>query len=223
MKVSEALATRRSVRGFTDAPVDRAAIDRVLEAAAQSPSGGNVQPWNVTLITGEPMEGLKAAVASNIAKGEFETPEYAVYPSGLPDPYRARRFAVGEELYRHLGIPREDKEGRMRWFAANYQFFGAPVGLFVHTPTYMGPPQWADMGIWLQSVMLMLREEGLDSCPQEAWVTWPETVRRFVPIPDGHMLYTGMAIGHADPDAAANRTRAPRAPVAETTRFVGFD
>jgi nitroreductase len=222
MKVSEALSSRRSVRGFLDKPVDLDTLRRVLAFAARAPSGGNVQPWNIVVITGEPKQALVNAVALKIATGEREFPEYTVYPEALPDPYRTRRFGVGELLYANLGIPRADKAGRLAWFTANFRFFDAPVGLFVHTPTYMGLPQWADLGIYLQSVMLMLREEGLDSCPQECWVTWPETVRRFVPIPDGHMLYTGMSIGYADPDEAANRTNAERAPVGETTTFLGF-
>lgn len=222
MKVSEALATRRSVRGFLDTPVDPATLRRVLEFAARAPSGGNIQPWNVAVITGTPLAGLKAAMAEAIDEGRRETPEYPVYPDNLPEPYRTRRFGVGEGLYGHLGIPRDDKAGRARWFGVNYQFFGAPVGLFVHTPLFMGQPQWADLGIWLQSVMLMLREEGLDSCPQEAWSAWPDTVRRFIPIPDGHILYTGMSIGYKDPDEPANRLVSDRAPVDETTTFLGF-
>jgi nitroreductase len=222
MKVSEALASRRSVRGFLDKPVDPALLRRLIELANRAPSGGNLQPWHVAVITGDPLAGLKAAVADKIARGEIEAAEYAVYPPDLPEPYRTRRFAVGEEMYGHIGIPRSDRAGRLRWFAENYRFFGAPVGLFVHTPRFMGPPQWADMGIWLQSLMLLLREEGLDSCPQEAWAMWPQTVRTFVPIPEGHILYTGMSIGWADANTPANRTRAARAPIEETTTFIGF-
>lgn len=222
MKVSEALASRRSVRGFLDKPVDAAVLRRLIELANRAPSGGNLQPWHVAVITGGPLDGLKAAVADKIARGELEPAEYAVYPPDLPEPYRTRRFAVGEEMYGHIGIPRTDKAGRLRWFAANYRFFDAPVGLFVHTPRFMGPPQWADMGIWLQSLMLLLREEGLDSCPQEAWAMWGQTVRAFVPIPQDHILYTGMSIGWADAEAPANRTRTARAPIEETTIFLGF-
>lgn len=222
MKVSEAIRSRRSVRGFLERPVDPAVLRRVLTLAGQAPSGGNLQPWHVAVITGAPMAALIDAVAAKMAAGQAEPPEYAVYPPDLPEPYRSRRFAVGEEMYGHIGIPRDDRAARVRWFAANYRFFGAPVGLFVHTPRFMGPPQWADMGIWLQSLMLLLREEGLDSCPQEAWTVWPQSVRAHVPVPEDHILYTGMAIGWADPDAPANRTRAARAPIGETTAFIGF-
>ncbi|RHW18803.1 nitroreductase [Sphingomonas gilva] len=222
MKVSEALASRRSVRGFLDKPVDPNVLRRVLTLAGRAPSGGNLQPWHVAVVTGRPLAALVDAVAARIAAGAAEPAEYAVYPANLPEPYRSRRFAVGEEMYGHLGIPREDRAARLAWFAANYRFFGAPVGLFVHTPRFMGPPQWADLGIWLQSVMLLLREEGLDSCPQEAWAMWPRSVRAHVPIPEEHILYAGMSIGWADPAAPANRTRAERAPIEETTTFLGF-
>lgn len=222
MKVSEALTTRRSVRGFIDKPVERDVIRRVLEFAARAPSGGNLQPWHVALIAGKPLSQLKHAMREVIASGAQEEPEYPVYPEKLPEPYRSRRFAVGEALYGELGIARDDKSGRASWFLRNFQFFDAPLGLFVHTPRFTGPPQWADLGIWLQSVMLMLREEGINSCPQEAWTQWPTTVRRFIPIAEGHILYTGMAIGYADPSEPANRLCSERAPLDETTTFIGF-
>lgn len=222
MKVSEALTSRRSVRGFLDRPVSLGVLEHVLEMASRSPSGGNLQPWNVVLITGEPLARLKHDMDQVIALGGHEEPEYPVYPEKLPEPYRSRRFTVGEALYGVVGIARDDKIGRGQWFQRNFQFFNAPVGLFVHTPRFMGPPQWGDMGIWLQSVMLMLREEGLDSCPQEAWTQWPQTVRRHVPIPQGNMLYTGMAIGYRDPSDPANALETGRAPAHETTTFIGF-
>ncbi|MDB5686003.1 MAG: nitroreductase [Rhizorhabdus sp.] len=222
MKVSEALATRRSTRGFLDRPVDQMILHRVLETALLAPSGGNVQPWSVAVLTGQPLGDLKAAMSDIVASGGVETPEYTIYPPNLPEPYRSRRFAVGEQMYSHIGIAREDKAGRAQWFANNFQFFGAPIGLFVHMPRFMLPPQWADLGIFLQSVMLMLREEGLDSCPQECWTVYPATVRRFVSIPAEHILFAGMSIGYADPEAPANRTRADRASLLDIATFVGF-
>lgn len=223
MDVTTAVESRRSVRGFLDKRVDPALLRQIIEKANRAPSGGNVQPWSVVVIGGDTMARLKAAMAENIAERRKEEPEYLIYPTELPEPYNSRRFGVGEELYRHLGITRDDKQGRARWFAENYEFFNAPIGLFVHMPRFMGLPQWADMGIWLQSLMLLLREAGLDSCPQESWAAWPQTVRRHLPIPEDHWLYTGMSIGYADPDRPVNRTRAQRAPVEETALFLDVD
>jgi nitroreductase len=220
MKVSEAIASRRSVRGFLDTPVDPAVIRRVVEAAARAPSGGNLQPWHIDVVSGAKLDELKAIMRARLAEAPGGEPtEYDIYPKVLPSPYKDYRFAVGEELYRALGIPREDKMQRMMWFARNFQFFGAPVALFCSVAKTMGPPQWSDLGMYLQSLMLLLREEGLDSCPQECWAIYPETIRNFIGIPEDRMLFTGMAIGFADPADKANAARATRAPLDEWASF----
>jgi nitroreductase len=223
MNVSEAIASRRSVRGFLDTPVDPAVIRRVVEKAARAPSGGNLQPWHIDVVAGEPLAELKAIMRTRMAEAPGGEPtEYDIYPKVLPAPYKDYRFAVGEELYRALGIPREDKMKRMMWFARNFEFFGAPVALFCTVAKTMGPPQWSDLGMYLQSLMLLLREEGLDSCPQECWAIYPETIRAFLGTPDDRMLFTGMAIGFKDEADPANAARADRAPLADFATFRGI-
>ena len=125
-------------------------------------------------------------------------------------------------MYARVGISREDKEARRRWFANNYQFFGAPIGLFCSVHRQMGPPQWSDLGMFLQSVMLLLRAEGLDSCPQEAWALYYKTIRDFIGLPAERMLFMGMAIGYRNPDSAVNGLIATRAPLEEFVRFHGL-
>ncbi len=223
MNVSEAIASRRSVRGFLDTPVDPAVIRRVVGKAARAPSGGNLQPWHIDVVAGEPLAELKAIMRTRMAEAPGGEPaEYDIYPKVLPAPYKDYRFAVGEELYRALGIPREDKMKRMMWFARNFQFFGAPVALFCTVAKTMGPPQWSDLGMYLQSLMLLLREEGLDSCPQECWAIYPETIRAFLGTPEDRMLFTGMAIGYKDETDPANAARADRAPLADFATFRGL-
>ena len=223
MDVSEAVASRRSIRAFLDKPVEREVIERVLDKARRAPSGGNVQPWNTVVLAGEPLERLKAAVAEALALGKAgRSMEYAIYPAGLDGRYEDYRFGIGEQMYEALGIAREDKAGRLAQFAANFRAFDAPVLLLVHTPCYMGPPQWSDIGMWLQTVMLLLREEGLDSCPQEAWAMYGAQVREHARIPDDHIFFCGMAIGWRDPDAPVNQFEVPRAPLDQIARFEGF-
>jgi nitroreductase len=223
MKVSEAVASRRSVRGFLPKPVDPAVIRRVVEAAARAPSGGNLQPWHIDVVAGEPLAELKAIMRKRMAEAPGgESTEYDIYPKVLPSPYKDYRFAVGEELYRALGIPREDKMKRMMWFARNFEFFGAPVALFCTVAKTMGPPQWSDLGMYLQTLMLLLREEGLDSCPQECWAIYSATIRDFLKTPEDRMLFTGMAIGFKDEADPANAARAARAPLADFATFRGI-
>ena len=221
MNVSQAVATRRSVRAFLDRPVAKDVLLRVLDKARQAPSGGNVQPWHAVVLSGTPLHELVETVASKIAV-RASTPEYDIYPAGLPDPYRARRAACGEDMYAAMGIAREDRETRMAHVMRNFTAFGAPVVLFCHTPAFMGKPQWSDLGMWLQTIMLLLREEGLDSCAQEAWSAHGGSIRTALGIADDHVLFCGLAIGHADPDAAVNGARIGRAPLDEMVRLEGF-
>ncbi|MBO9697011.1 MAG: nitroreductase [Sphingopyxis sp.] len=223
MSVTGALHARRSVRAFTDQAVDPALLEGIFGAAQRAPSGGNLQPWQVTVLTGEPWQAVKDAVAARIAMGrEGQEPEYDIYPRALTEPWTDRRFGVGEALYASLGIPREDKAGRLARFMDNYRGFNAPVMLFLHCSRIMGPPQWSDMGMWLQSVMLLLVEHGLASCPQECWAMYGATVRRTLGLDDGQILFSGLAIGYADTDAAVNRWPVPRAPLGEVIDWKGF-
>lgn len=220
---SQAVQSRRSVRAFTDRPVDRAVLTGVLEKAQRAPSGGNVQPWNGVILTGEPMQALFDRVALEFPKGRAAlAPEYDIYPKGLDGAYEDRRFGVGEDMYAAMGIAREDKAKRLMWFAQNFRAFGAPVLMLVHTPRYMGPPQWSDIGMWLQTVMLLLREEGLDSCAQEAWAAYSPQVREMVDIPDDHIFFCGMAIGYRDEEAAVNNFDVKRAGLDESVRWEGW-
>ncbi len=221
MKVSEALASRRSIRDFLPTPVPVETIRRVLQAASRAPSGGNLQPWHIDVVAGEKLDELRAIVRERIASGAEEKTEYSVYPSPLVSPYRERRFQCGEDMYALVGIPREDKPARLRWFARNFEFFGAPMALFCSVHRSMGAPQWSDLGMFLQSVMLMLREEGLDSCAQECWYRYPETVGRLIGLPPERMLFCGMAIGYRNPEHPVNSLVTSRAPLEEFVRFHG--
>ena len=223
ISVANALQSRRSIRKFTDRAVDPVVLKTIFAAAQRAPSGGNLQPWQATVLTGEPWQAVKAAVAARLAMGrEGYQPEYDIYPKELTDPWEARRFGVGEGLYAALGIPREDKAGRLAQFVENYRGFGAPVMLFLHCSRILGPPQWSDMGMWLQSVMLLLVEAGLASCPQECWAMYGKTVRETLALGDGQILFTGLAIGYADEGAAVNQWPVPRVGLDEVIDWQGF-
>jgi nitroreductase len=223
MNVTQAITTRRSIRKFTGQPVDQATLRRVLETAQRAPSGGNTQPWNAVILTGDALKEFITSVAPEVAKGRAGmSSEYDVYPKGLEGRYEDSRKDVGEAMYAALAIPREDKAGRLEQFVANFRGFDAPVMMFIHTPRYMGPPQWSDMGMWLQTVMLLLREAGLDSCAQEAWAAYADPVRKALAIPDDHIFFCGMAIGYRDPDAPINEFDVPRIDLDAAIEWRGF-
>ncbi|MCX5315949.1 nitroreductase [Streptomyces sp. NBC_00154] len=220
MDVYEAVTSRRAVRGFTDREVRGEVLQRVLSAAAWAPSASNLQPWHAYVLTGGPLAELKKRAGERLAAGDpWDEPEYEQYPSPLKPPYRERRSAFGEQRYGALGIAREDIEARQRASSANWDCFGAPAALFCYIDRDLGSPQWADVGMYLQTVMLLLRVEGLHSCTQMAWAKFYRSVAEVLSPPDELMLFCGMSIGFED--LAADRTRMGRAPLHETVTFVG--
>jgi nitroreductase len=216
MDVSSALARRRSTRAFRPDPVDPVLLETILKKALQAPSNSNVQPWHVWLVTGARLASLRAATAArSTVPPQFDEREYSVYPDPLEEPYAGRRFQCGERQYAALGIAREDHDGRLRYVYNNHQAFGAPAAMFLCIDRAAGPSQWADLGIYLQSVMLLLTEAEIDSCAQISWTAFHSIVRRELAIPDNLMLYCGLSIGYADPDAPVNAVIADRADAAD--------
>ena len=223
MHVRDAVASRFSCRAFLPTPVPLATVCDILDRAARAPSGGNLQPWRVHALAGAPLEDLKARIRPHAPTNpRGEGAEYRIYPDPLKEPYYRWRHEVGALLYRVIGIPREDRPARYRQYARNFEFFGAPVGLFFSIDRTMGPPQWSDVGMFVQTVMLLARGENLHTCGIEAWTHWHKTVSAYLDLPNEQMLFCGMALGYADPAAQINQWRAPRAGVNSFAVFSGF-
>ena len=223
MDVREAAASRFSCRAFRPDPIPEQIVREIIELAARAPSGGNVQPWRVYALAGERVEALKAQLAprmDELPKGEGT--EYPIFPPDMKEPFRTRRFAVGEMLYHSIDVARGDRPARLRQYARNFQFFGAPVGLFFAIGRSLDVAQWSDLGGYVQTVMLLARAYGLHTCPQEAWASWHKTVSAFLDLPADWMLFCGMALGHADFDAPINSWRSPREPLDSFAQFSGF-
>ncbi len=219
MEVRDAVAARRSVRGFLDRPVDLGLVGRLVAEASRAASGGNLQPWHIDVVASQAMTRLKHTMRAKL-EGAPEPMEYDIYPKELNSPYRERRFAVGEAMYERVGIPRDDKAARRTWFDRNFAFFGAPLALFMTIDRRMGSPQWSDMGMFLQSFMLLAVEEGLATCPQECWAIFPQTVKQFLETPEERMLFCGLAVGYEDTGEPANALRTERADVSEWMRIL---
>jgi nitroreductase len=216
VNVTDAVNARKSVRAFLPDPVSNEVIAELLTVASRAPSGGNVQPWRIYVVNGESMTRFREFLADR----PVEAPAYDIYPSPLNEPYRTSRFKVGEDMYATLGIERDDKAGRLAQFAKNLDFFGAPAAIFCFIERTMGPPQWSDLGMFLQTFMLLAQEAGLDTCPQEAWAVYENAVREFVGAPAEQRIFCGVAIGHADPDAPINSLTTEREPLDVFATFV---
>jgi nitroreductase len=222
MKVSDAINSRITTRAFLDKPVSGDVLRAILETAKRAPSGGNLQPWHVWVLGGAEMVRFKAIIKEKMsASPRGEGTEYQIYPPELKEPYKARRFKCGEDMYATINVRREDKFGRLLNFARNFEFFGAPAAYFFAIDRQMQQGQWADLGMFMQSVMLLAREHGLHTCPQEAWAIWHKTAGEFFSIPPELMLFCGMGIGTMDEAHPINTLRTERAPLGEFATFVG--
>ena len=217
MKVSDAVLARRSIRAFTSEPINNKVIKDLLALAARSPSGGNLQPWKIYVINNQSM---KKFIEFQDNWDQPETPGYAIYPSGLTEPYRTSRYQLGEAMYELLGIPREDKDARLQQVLRNFEFFGAPAAIFCFIDKQMGPPQWSDLGMFLQTFMLLAQEAGIDTCAQEAWAMKNDSVSEFVGSDKNDILFCGLALGYKDEDAVINQLSSERRPIEQWAKFL---
>ena len=201
MKVSDAIKSRKSIRSFLNKPIQTSLLKDLLRLASRSPSGGNLQPWHIYLLNGRRMSDFKEFISN----WEYpEQPQYDIYPPNLKEPYRTSRFELGEAMYDLLEIPRDDKAARFAHLMENFNFFGAPAALFCFVDETMGPPQWSDLGMFLQTFMLLAQEHGIDTCAQEAWAVKPDSLQAFFSVPKELNIFCGMAIGYRDSQAKVN-------------------
>src|SRR5579863_10184284 len=223
LTVTEALERRTSVREFRPQPLPKELIHDIHDIARWAPSGGNLQPWKVIAVAGpERAAVIELARRMHAARGPDESTERPVYPPNLWEPYRTRRYKLGEDMYALLGIPRTDRSARLARFERNYEMFGAPVELFFVIDERMGHAQWAHLGMFMQSIALAALERGVSSCMQEAWAALRHSLKAHFALDEYEMIYCGMALGYADATAAVNSLRSDRAPVDEFASLRGF-
>ena len=217
--VTDALMSRITVRDYLDKPVAPDLLQSLFETARRTPSGGNLQPWRIHVMTGSKLDAFRNECLGKLMKGQMEEMTFPPYPSPLWEPQRSWRYKLGEDMYGTLGIPREDKPARMKWLANNVLFFGAPVGIIITGNKALEMPQYLDVGIYLQSLMLLAREAGLHTAPQGWWRSWPDTARKHLEFPDDEQVLVGMAVGYGNPDAPVNDLMADRADLGELVHF----
>jgi len=211
VRVSEAIIGRQSIRAFlADRPVSDEQIELLLNVAGRAPSGSNIQPWQVYVVRGERKACITEVCSNRFLSGDEGAYEYHYYPKNWREPYIGRRRQTGFGLYGLLGVDRKDTASVQNYRVQNYQFFGAPVGLFFTIDRDMEQGSWLDYGMFLQSFMLAAREAGLESCAQAAFCPYHDSVMPILDAPEGQMLVCGMSLGYADPDALVNTYRTGR-------------
>jgi nitroreductase len=223
MTVTDALRARTSIREFLPTPLPESTVRDILDVARWAPSGGNLQPWKVIAVAGDERRAVTELAKRVLMENPSgEATDFPVYPEKLWEPFRTRRYDLGEAMYELLEIPREDKMARLMRFARNYEFFGAPVGLFFVIDRRMGHGQWAHLGMFMQSIALAAIERGVSSCMQEAWAAVRRSLGAHFGLPENEVLYCGMSLGYADMSQPVNELRSERAPVDEFATFRGF-
>jgi nitroreductase len=224
MDVLEAIRSRKSIRAFKPDPVSRSTLDRLLEIAQRAPSGTNTQPWRTYVCTGSVKSAITSDVLEQARRGQGKSyADFGYYPAQWNELHNSRRRELGWALFGLLGIRKGDREASARQSLRNFEFFDAPVGLFVTTESYLGQGNWADVGMYIQSIMLAAKGLGLDTCPQAAWVPYQETVLRHLGVPAGELLVTGMCIGYPREDAIENTLVSERESIANVVKYLGFD
>lgn len=221
--VDQAIVTRRSIRAFLPTPVAREDIAAILEVAARAPSGTNIQPWKVTVLTGAARQRLSDAIVAVYHDKEAlaqHAEEYAYYPREWKSPFIERRRKVGWDLYALLGLGRDNKAGMAAQHARNFQFFDAPVGLIFTIDRILEQGSWLDYGMFLQNIMVAARGRGLDTCPQAAFTQFHKIIAEQLALPDNETVVCGMALGYADPSKIENTLITERVPLEQFARFL---
>jgi len=222
--VDDAINTRQSVRAFLPTPVERVTVEELLELAARSASGSNIQPWRVRVIAGDVREQMVKAIFDAVERDGFKPyqREWNYYPVNWREPFLGRRRKIGWDMYSLLGVAKGDFEGTQRVRMRNYEFFGAPVGMIFTLDEDLEIGSWLDLGIYLGTLMIAARGHGLHTCPQAAFADFHKVIRPILDIPEKEIIVCGMALGHIDPDAPVNKLATARAPLADFASFEGF-
>jgi len=206
------ISGRRSTRAFTKADVPISQVTEILRLAACAPSGGNLQPWQVKLLTRPAIAQVKDAVlGTGVPASKANWDEYRYYPSRFFGVYDERRKALGRALYGLLGIERRDVKAMRAQFDRNFDFFGAPVGLLITIDRGLEKGSWIDLGMFMQNICLAAAEQGLGTCVQAAFAPYHKVIRPITGMADEEVLVCGIALGHCAEEQTVNQLRTERA------------
>lgn len=214
------LDTRHSCRGFLPTPLPRETIEQILNTAQKSASWCNAQPWHVHVVGGEPLERLRAALVAALQSGKPAAPDIP-WPREYRGLYQQRRRDCGWSLYEAVGVGKGDREGSARQAAQNFSFFGAPHMLVLSSDEPLGIYGTVDCGAWVAQFMLAATSLGVATIAQAAVASWPDILREHLGIATDRTIICGLSFGLEDSAHKANGFRTTRAPIAETTTWVG--
>jgi len=220
MNIKEAIEKRFSVRAFTKEVPDIETIKAILKTAGTAPSGGNIQPWKVYVLTENAKNELSKKTLYNFDNGVQEDIEYDIYPKPLADEYKKRRYECGADMYNALAIGKDDLDSRFKQIRENYNFFGAPLGMIITIDKSFGKNGWGHVGMFLENLWLSAIDCGLGICLQESWSIYPKTVKEVTKHPDNEIVWCGVAVGYEDSSNPINQYRTKREDLDSFVKFI---
>tara|TARA_X000000368_G_scaffold239269_1_gene188905 strand:+ start:1386 stop:2051 length:666 start_codon:yes stop_codon:yes gene_type:complete len=220
MNIKEAIEKRFSVRAFTKEVPDIETIKAILKTAGTAPSGGNIQPWKVYVLTENAINELSKKTLYNFDNGVQEDIEYDIYPKPLADEYKKRRYECGADMYNALAIGKDDLDSRFKQIRENYNFFGAPLGMIITIDKSFGKNGWGHVGMFLENLWLSAIDYGLGICLQESWSIYPKTVKEVTKHPDNEIVWCGVAVGYEDSSNPINQYRTKREDLDSFVKFI---
>jgi nitroreductase len=218
MSVTEVLRTRFSIRAFRDTPVPLEVLEEIFALARYAPSNCNVQPCQAYVVSGAKKDQLKAELVQAVSSGRPPNPDFE-WNISYQGAHRERQFGSANALYSAMGIDRKDKQRRQAAMLRNWRFFDAPHAAFFTMEKYLGMTGAVDLGIYAQTLALLMAERGISSCMQGALGMFPDAARRMFALPDEVGILFGMSFGFPDDAAPANKARTDRVPADLSVRF----
>ena len=220
MNLKDILKSRYSVRSFTKKNVGIEIIKEILQISKCAPSGGNIQPWKVYVVTGNAKEKLIERALSNYDNGVQEKIEYEIYPNPLDEEYKKRRSECAKDMYAALSVEQDDIESRLTQIRENFKFFGAPVGMIITIDKAFAVNGWGHVGMFIQNICLSAIDNDMGTCLQESWSIYPETVKDVLNIPDNEVVWCGIALGYPNLEHPINNYRTSRESIDKFVTFI---
>ncbi|HMM09126.1 MAG TPA: nitroreductase [Paracoccus solventivorans] len=218
MSIDEAVARRRSVRGYLPDEVPQDRLRELLALAQLAPSNCNIQPWITHVLSGPSLRSLGDKMVAAAEAGIPPDPDFSA-DRKFEGVYRARQIDAAVQLYGAMGIDRHDRPRRDWAYRRNLDFFGAPHAALIFLHHTFEEREAVDLGIYAQTLMLLLTSRGISSCAQGALGLYPGIIRDHLGLPQTHRLIFGISFGYEDPAVEANRARVGRAGLEDAVVF----
>ena len=215
---------RRSIRGFTADPVPKEVIREVIGLAMRAPSSLNTQPWNFYVVSGEPLDRIRAGNTERNLAGVPDSREFRDH-GGYQGAHRERQIEIAKQLFAAMGIERHDQQARHDWVLRGFRQFDAPVSIVVtyDRSIHGGDIAPFDCGAVTNALVNAAWSRGLGCVINSQGIMQSPVVREYAGIGDDQVIMICVAMGYPDEDFPANSVVSHRKSVDEATVFVGFD